>query len=233
KKLEKEGRSRFKMDPKDLYQEILNFTLENKEKMENDVRSLGASCDWSREKFTLDPDIVREVQKTFIQMHKDGLIYRGKRLINWCTKHQTSLSDVETESVEKNDPLYYIKYGPFTVATVRPETIFGDVAIAVNPKDDRYKQYVGQEIEVENPIGRKKLKVVADDFVDMEFGTGAVKVTPAHDPNDYEIAKRHNLELEEVIDQFGKMNEKTGKYQGLKVMEARKQTVADLEAMGL
>lgn len=233
KKLEKEGRSRFGMDRDDLYKEILDFTLENSTNIRNQIKSMGASCDWSREKFTLDEDIVEQVQKTFIKMHEDGLIYRGKRLVNWCTKHQTSLSELETESEEKNDPLYYIKYGPFTVATVRPETIFGDVAIAVNPNDKRYKEFVGQEIEVKSPNGTKKLKVVADDFVDMEFGSGAVKVTPAHDQNDFEIAERHNLPLEEVIDQFGKLNEKTGKYAGMKVLPARETVVADLKEMDL
>ncbi len=233
KKLEKEGRSRFKMEPKELYDEIMAFTLENKKYMENEVKRLGASCDWSRERFTLDPDIVAEVQKTFKKMMDDGLIYRGIRTVNWCTKHQTSLSDVETESVEKKDKLYYIKYGPFVVATVRPETIFGDVAIAVNPEDDRYKQYIGQNIEVQNPNGSLTLEVIGDESVDIEFGTGALKVTPAHDNNDFALAQKHSLQKVVVIDQFGKLNERAGKYAGMKIAEAREKVVEDLQEMGL
>ncbi|MEK7150267.1 MAG: valine--tRNA ligase, partial [Patescibacteria group bacterium] len=233
KKLEKEGRSRFKMDPKELYSEIMDFTQSNKAFMENQLRELGASCDWSREKFTLDADIIETVYKTFKKLSDDGLLYRGKRTINWCTKHQTSLSELETTSEEKTDPLYYIKYGPFTVATVRPETIFGDTAIAVNPHDKRYKEFIGREIEIDSLLGRMKLPVIADEYVDKEFGTGVVKITPAHDPNDFAIGLKYNLKSVEVIDKYGKLNEKTGKYAGLKVDEARKIVVEDLEKAGL
>ena len=233
KKLEKEGRSRFKMDPQELYNEILAFTLENKSIMENQVRKLGASCDWSRERFTLEPEIVQEVQKTFKKMFDDGLVYRRKRPVNWCIKHQTSLSDVETISIERNDPLYYMTYGPFTLATVRPETKFGDTAIAVNPNDERYKDYVGKEIEIDTLIGTAKLTVIADEFVDPSFGTGVVKVTPAHDPHDFEMGLRHNLEAVEVIDQYGKLNERCGKYAGLKIAEARAVISEDLKKAGL
>ena len=233
KKLEKEGRTRFGMDPDALRKEILEFTLHNKQFMEGQMRQLGASCDWSREKFTLDPDIIKTVYATFKQMHDDDLVYRGERSVNWCVKHQTSLSELETISEDRIDPLYYMKYGPFTLATVRPETKFGDTAIAVNPNDARYKEYVGKEIEFEGLIGRVKLKVIADEYVDMEFGTGVVKITPAHDPNDFLVAKRHNLPIVEVIDQYGKLNEKCGKYAGLKVEEARKVIAEDLEKAGL
>jgi len=233
KKLEKEGLSRFGMDPKKLYQDILDFTLENSKNIESQIRSMGSSCDWSREKFTLDTELVKKTQQTFKKMFDDDLIYRGQRSINWCTKHQTSLSDVETESQEKTDKLYYIKYGPFVVATVRPETIFGDVAIAVNPTDERYKEWIGKEIEVQHPENKIKLKIVGDDIVEKEFGTGALKITPAHDANDFTVAERHNLPKIEVIDQYGKLNEKTGKYAGLKILAAREQVVADLAEMGL
>ncbi|MEK7129304.1 MAG: valine--tRNA ligase, partial [Patescibacteria group bacterium] len=233
KELEKEGRSRFKMDPQDLRREIMDFTLENKKFMESQLRQLGASCDWSREKFTLDPDIVKIVYSTFKQLCDDGLAYRGKRIINWCTKHQTSLSELETITEEREDPLYYMKYGPFVLATVRPETKFGDTAIAVHPNDPRYKKYVGKEIEIDSLIGKTTLKVIADEFVDMNFGTGVVKVTPAHDPNDFEIGLRHNLTVVEVIDQYGKLNEKCGKYQGLKIEEARRVIGEDLKKAGL
>ena len=185
------------------------------------------------EKFTLDADIIETVYKTFKKLSDDGLLYRGKRTINWCTKHQTSLSELETTSEEKTDPLYYIKYGPFTVATVRPETIFGDTAIAVNPHDKRYKEFIGREIEIDSLLGRMKLPVIADEYVDKEFGTGVVKITPAHDPNDFAIGLKYNLKSVEVIDKYGKLNEKTGKYAGLKVDEARKLVVEDLEKAGL
>lgn len=233
KKLEKEGRTRFGMDPDALRKEILEFTLHNKQFMEGQMRQLGASCDWSREKFTLDPDIIKTVYGTFKQMHDDGLVYRGERSVNWCVKHQTSLSELETVSEERVDPLYYMKYGPFVLATVRPETKFGDTAIAVNPNDPRYTDYIGKEIEFEGLIGPVKLTVIADEYVDPEFGTGVVKITPAHDPNDFLVAKRHNLSVVEVIDQFGKLNEKCGKYAGLKVEEARKVIGEDLEKAGL
>ena len=233
KKLEKEGRTRFGMDPDQLRKEILDFTLANKSFMEGQLRELGASCDWSREKFTLDADIVKTVYATFEQLYEDGLVYRGSKSINWCTKHQTSLSELETISEERTDPLYYMQYGPFVVATVRPETMFGDTAVAVHPDDARYRQWIGKEIEFEGPIGKMKLPVVADEYVDPEFGTGIVKITPAHDPNDFEVAKRHDLPAIEVIDQFGKLTEKAGKYAGLKVEEARKVVAEDLEKMGI
>lgn len=233
KKLEKEGRSRFKMDRDEFYKETLAFTQENKKFMEGQLRQLGASCDWSRNTFTLDPKIVTTVYDTFKKLYDDGLVYRGVRPVNWSTKYQTSLSDLETKSVERKDPLYYLKYGPFVLATVRPETKFGDTAVAVNPNDARYKEWVGKEIEFESLIGPVKLKVIADEYVDMEFGTGVVKITPAHDPNDFEVAQRHGLPAVEVIDKFGKLTEKCGKYAGLKVMEARRQVAEDLAAKGL
>ncbi len=233
KELEKQGRTRFGMDPDKLRAEILEFTLANKTFMENQLRQLGASCDWSREKFTLDPDIVKTVYKTFEELYREGLAYRGERSVNWCTKHQTSLSELETTAEERTDPLYYMRYGPFTIATVRPETKFGDTALAVNPNDERYKEWVGKEIEFQGLIGPVKLKVIADDYVDPTFGTGVVKITPAHDPNDFDVAQRHNLPTLEVIDQYGKLNSRCGKYEGLSVSEARKKVVADLEKAGL
>lgn len=233
KKLEKEGRSRFDFPADELYQAILTFTKENKQFMEQELRAMGASCDWSRQKFTLDDEIVKTVYDTFRQLFADGLIYRGKRIVNWCTKHQTSLSDLETTSETRTDKLYYLRYGPLVVATVRPETMFGDVAIAVNPTDQRYQQYIGQQISVQTPIGEMSLPVIADQAVEIAFGTGALKITPAHDPNDFDIALRHQLPSKEVIDQHGRLNQLTGKYAGLKVAEARPQVVADLQALGL
>ncbi|PIP58098.1 MAG: valine--tRNA ligase [Candidatus Vogelbacteria bacterium CG22_combo_CG10-13_8_21_14_all_37_9] len=233
KQLEKEGKSRFDFSREELYDAIMKFTLENQNHTENGLRSLGASCDWSREKFTLDPDIIKTVYATFQKLTDDGLVYRGRRIVNWCTKHQTSLSDLETEAETQTDKLYYLQYGPLIVATVRPETMFGDVAIAVNPEDERYQEYIGQTLKVQTPIGTMDLKVIADPVVEKDFGTGALKITPAHDANDYEIAKRHNLDSVEVIDHNGKLNTKTGKYAGLKVAVAREQVVADLKTLGL
>jgi valyl-tRNA synthetase len=241
---EKEGRNRFEIPTEKLFKKIWNFTQKNKVAMENQIRRLGASCDWSRKKFTLDKDIVSKTQDAFIQMHKDGLIYRDKRLVHWCPKHQTGFSDLEIIHEEKSDPLYYIKYGPLVVATVRPETIFGDVAVAVNPKDKRYKNLIGKEIEVDVVIAKLKLKVIADSGVDQDFGTGAVKITPAHDINDFEIWQRHKNEIntpKEVINKYAKMDlarhfgdgEDVKKYEGLKILEARKLIVEDLEKRGL
>lgn len=233
KKLEKEGRSRFNLSREELYAEIMDFVQANKKATENGMRQLGASCDWSREKFTLDPDIIQTVYATFKQMSDDGLVYRGERITNWCTKHQTSLSDLETLSETRKDKLYYMQYGPLVVATVQPETMFGDVAVAVNPDDERYRQYIGQDILAQTPIGELKLKVIADEAVEKDFGTGALKITPAHDANDFEIGLRHNLPSVEVIDRYGKLNEKAGKYAGLKIEAAREAVVRDLAELGL
>ncbi len=236
KKLEKEGRSRFNMQREEFYKEIWDFVQNNKHITENGLRRLGASCDWSRNIFTLDPRIVKIVYATFKQMYEDGLVYRGNRICNWCTKHQTGLSDLETKYEEREDPLYYMKYGPITLATVRPETKFGDTAIAVNPADKRYKKYIGQEIEIKTLLGPKRMRVIADDVVDMAFGTGAVKVTPAHDPADFDIWQRHKNEIPgpiEVIDRRGRLTEAAGPYSGMKVAEARKKVVEDMIREGL
>jgi len=233
KKLEKEGRSRFQIPRAKLYQEMLQFTLENKKIMEEQLKKLGVSCDWSREKFTLDPDIIKVVYQTFEKLKKDGLLYKGKRIVNWCTRHQTSLSDLEVKHEERKDPLYYIKYGPFTLTTVRPETKFGDTALAVHPRDKRYQKFIGKEIEAQGLLGPFKIKVIADESVDPKFGTGVIKVTPAHDPVDFEIGQRHNLEIKQVIDFNGKLTEKTGPYSGLTIKEAREKVVQDLAKMGL
>ncbi|MFI5206045.1 MAG: class I tRNA ligase family protein, partial [Candidatus Paceibacterales bacterium] len=168
KKLEKEGKSRFKMAPEELYKEILAFTLENKKNIESQIKKLGASCDWSREKFTLDDDIVKIVYETFLKLYNDGLVYRGRKIINWCSKHQTSLSDLETIDAEQTDKLYYLKYGPFVIATARPETKFGDKYVVMHPKDKRYAQYKqGQKIKLEWINGPIEATVIKDEAIDM------------------------------------------------------------------
>ena len=162
-------------------------------------------------------------------MYDDELIYRDYRLVNYCTYDGTSFSDLEVLYEEKQNPLYYIKYGPLVLATTRPETKFGDSAIAVNPNDDRYKEYIGKEIEIETVLGKAIIKVIADDFVDPDFGTGVVKITPAHDFNDFEVGKRHDLPMIQVIGFDGIMNEKAGKFAGLFVKQARKEVVEEMK----
>lgn len=233
RELKKQGKSRFNFDRQSLYQEIWKFVEANKELVNNQIRRMGASVDWSRYKFTLDPDVVEMVGNTFEKLAKDGLVYRGNYMVNYCPVCGTTYADIEIDHVERVDPLYYMKYGPFTLATVRPETKFGDTAVAINPRDKRYQEYVGQEIDVEGLNGRFKIKVIADDAVDPEFGTGVIKVTPAHDFNDYEMGKRHTLEIKQVIGLDGKLNDKAGKYAGLKVAEARKVVAEDLQKAGL
>lgn len=233
KKLQAKGKSRFDYSREELYQMIWDHVQRNKSGMVNQLKKLGFSLDWSREKFTLDPDIVKLVYKTFKKMHDEGLIYRAERLVNYCTFDGTAFSDLEVVHEEKPTPLYYIRYGPLILATTRPETKFGDTAVAVHPEDKRYKIYVGKELEIETVLGKTKIKVIADDYVDPEFGTGVVKITPAHDFNDNAVANRHNLPLKQVIGLDGKMNQHTGKYQGLYVKQARKAVVEDMQKKGL
>ncbi len=233
KLLKEENKSRYSLGREEFFKRCYDFAISNKSAMENQMRGLGSSCDWSREKFTLDPQISKQVFETFVKMHKEGLIYRGYRIVNWCPRCRSTLADVELEWQERTDPLYYIKYGPFVLATVRPETKFGDTALAVHPKDKRYTKYVGQEIEIEGLSGKFELKVITDAAVDMNFGTGVIKVTPGHDALDWEIGQRHKLEVKSVIDFDGKLTSIAGPYAGLKVAEARKKVAKDLQNRGL
>ena len=232
KYLKKQGKSRYDYKRDELYKMIWKYVAENKSTIKNQLKRLGFALDWSREKFTMDPEIVKIVYKTFKDLFDQGLIYRANKLINYCTNCGTSFSDLEVVYIERTDSLYYMKYGPFTLATTRPETKFGDTAVAVHPDDKHYQKWIGKEIEVEGLIGKFKVIVVGDKAVDPKFGTGAVKVTPAHDFNDYEIAKRHDLPMKQVIGFDGKLNSLAGKYQGLRVFSARQQIVADLQAKG-
>ena len=233
KRLKDQGKSRLDFDRDALYKMIDEYVNEHRGGIENQLRSLGFSLDWSREKYTLDPDIVKLVYKTFKKMHDDGLVYRDYKLVNYCTFDGTSFSDLEVVHEERISPLYYIKYGPLVLATTRPETKFGDTAVAVHPNDNRYKKYVGQELEIETVLGKAKIKVVADESVDPAFGTGVVKITPAHDFNDFETGKRHSLPLKQVIGFDGKMNDKAGKFAGLYIKQARKAVVEAMREKGL
>lgn len=233
RELAKENKTRFDLGKEEFYKQALQFTIDNKHTVLEQMRSLGFSADWQKLKFTLDDDIIEIVYDTFKKLNEDGLIYRGNRIVNWCPHCHSGFADIEIKYRTQIDPLYYIKYGPFVLATVRPETKFGDTAIAVHPKDERYLKYVGKEIEADGLLGKFKLKVIADDFVDPEFGTGVVKVTPAHDPNDWEMGLRHNLEVKQVIGTDGKLTEIAGKYAGMSVDEAREQVASDLEQAGL
>ncbi len=232
KRLREKGKSRFDFDRETLFEMISEYVEENRGVAKRQMKKLGFSLDWTREKFTLKPEVLKTVLNTFKKLHEDGLIYRGERIVNYCTHCGTAFSNLEIDYVERKDPLYYMKYGPFTLATTRPETKFGDTAVAVHPDDPRYKEWVGKEFTYESLIGPRKMRVVADELVDPEFGTGAVKVTPAHDPTDFEIAKKHDLPVIKVINTEGKLTEKAGRFAGLTVKEARKKVTEELEEKG-
>ncbi|MBI5358177.1 valine--tRNA ligase [Candidatus Amesbacteria bacterium] len=236
KKLVKQGKSRFDFDRDTLYKMIWDYVQENSSTTVDQMKRLGASSDWKKFKFTLDSDIVDQVTETFINLYQDGLVYRDKKLVNYCTKCGTSYSELEVNHVEETTKLYFIKYGPFVLATTRPETKFADTAVAVHPSDKRYIKYIGQEIEVDGLLGKFKLNVIADEYVDPKFGTGVVKITPFHDFNDYEVWQRHKNEIPEpkqVIGFDGKLTEIAGKYSGLKIKAARELIEKDLQTTGL
>ncbi|MBL8029626.1 MAG: valine--tRNA ligase [Candidatus Doudnabacteria bacterium] len=234
KKLDKEGRSRFSMTREDFYKEVWEFVQGNKHITENSLKRLGASCDWDRNMFTLDPEIIKVVYGTFEKMYNDGLIYKSGRICNWCPKHQTGLADLETKYEERQEPFYYFKYGPFTIGTSRPETKFGDKYVVMHPEDKRYKQYKhGDKLELEWINGPVTATVIKDEAVDMEFGTGVMTITPAHDPIDFEIAQRHKLDSETVIDKRGKLLPIAGEFAGLKILDARPKIVDKLKEKGL
>lgn len=233
KQLEKEGKSRFDFSRDELYKQTWDFVAKHRGGMEQQLRSLGASADWSKQTFTLDPNVVATAYRTFEKMWNEELIYRGQRLVNYCTKHQTSFADIEIEYKDAKTPLYYLQYGPFELATTRPETKFGDTAVAVHPDDERYKKYINSDLEIEGVNGFFTVKVVADEMVDRSFGTGVVKITPAHDFNDWEVAQRHDLPAIEVIDKQGRMTKKAGRFAGMTVIEARKAVVAALKDKGM
>ncbi|MDQ0188299.1 valine--tRNA ligase [Alicyclobacillus cycloheptanicus] len=202
----------------------------------NQIRALGASCDWSRERFTMDEGLSRAVREVFVRLYEKGLIYRGNRIINWCPRCETALSDIEVEHIEQDAKLYHVAYptvdgdGAIVIATTRPETMFADVAVAVHPADDRYKHLVGKQVRL--PLTDRTIPIIADEYVDPDFGTGCLKITPAHDPNDFEVGERHGLAKLQCINADGRLNEVAGKYQGLTRGAAREQVAADLAASG-
>ncbi|MEG6523143.1 valine--tRNA ligase [Desulfotomaculum sp. 1211_IL3151] len=235
--LAKEGQSKYDLGREKFLKRVWDWKEQYGNRITSQLRHLGASCDWDRERFTMDEGCSKAVLEVFVRLFEQGLIYRDYYITNWCSHCQTTISDIEVEHQDKHGQLYYIKYPSkenaaeyILVATTRPETMLGDVAVAVNPEDDRYLHLVGKTLVL--PIMGRELPVIADAYCDPTFGTGAVKMTPAHDPNDFEIGRRHGLPEIIVIDKHGKMNEQAGKYQGLDRFECRKQIVRDLEAMG-
>lgn len=237
RELTKQGKSRFDFSRDQLYSQVWNFVQEKRGNMELQLRALGVSASWKHLTFTLDDKVINTVYDTFKKMWDDNLVYRGERIVNYCTKHQTSFADIEVEHKNEKGKLWKIAYptldkiGEIIVATTRPETMLGDVAVAVHPDDERYKKLVGTRILL--PIVDKEIPIIADEYVDMSYGTGAVKITPAHDPNDFEIAKRHDLPLESIISPEGKMINVPAQFLGLTPVEARARVLEALEALEL
>ena len=241
-KLKKEGKSRFDFDRDTFYNDVLAFVEENSDTAINQLKLLGMSADWDRNTFMLDPKVIDTVYDTFIKMYNEGLVYREGYMVNYSTFYGTTFSDLETDYKDSVSPLYYVKYpirvAPskkgqplyLTVATVRPETIYADVAIAVNPKDKRYKDFVGKNVI--NPLTNEKIPVIEDEYVDIEFGTGCLKITPGHDFNDYKIGKKHKLKVISLINLDGRMNENANEVSGLFPSAARKKVVEILKEKG-
>lgn len=235
--LEKEGKSRFDFSREQLYSQVWNFVDQQRGNMELQLRALGLSASWDNLVFTLDKKVIDTVNSTFKKMWEDGLIYRGERIVNYSTKYHTSYADIEVDHKLEKGTLWQIAYpmldkiGEIIVSTTRPETLFGDTAVAVHPDDERYKDLIGTRVML--PLTDKEIPIIADEYVDMNFGTGAVKITPAHDPNDFEMGKRHNLERVQVIDFDGTMINVPEQFIGLDVEAARKRTLAALTAQEL
>ena len=233
RQLEKEGKTKEDLGREAFIARVWQWKEESGGTIIRQLKRLGASCDWVRERFTMDAGLSAAVREVFVRLWEEGLIYQGDYIVNWCPRCQTVLSDLEVEREEQDAEFVYIKYGPLTLGTVRPETKLGDTAVAVHPKDRRYRKYVGKTLEVPSVEGTVTLQVVADEAVDPKFGTGVIKVTPGHDPTDFEIGKRHNLPVRSVIGFDGKMTERAGKYAGLDRFETRKRIVEDMKTLSL
>ena len=237
RKLAEEGTSREELGREKFVERVWKWREEYGGIIINQLKRLGASCDWDRERFTMDEGLSAAVREVFVSLYENGLIYRGTRIINWCPRCHTALADIEVEHEDVGGHLYYIRYllaegeGYLTVATTRPETLLGDTAVAVNPSDHRFGDYIGREVIL--PVLKRRIPVIGDEYVDTEFGTGALKITPAHDPNDFEIGLKHDLPVVKCIDDFGLMNEEAGPYEGQDRFECRKNILADLEQEGL
>jgi valyl-tRNA synthetase len=233
--LEKEGHTRFEYSRDELYAKVWDFVAMQRGNMELQLRALGASCAWNDLTFTLDENVVNRVYDTFEKMWKDGMIYRGEKLVNFCPKHQTAFADIEVEHKDEKGHLWDIAYqydgGEIIVSTTRPETLFGDTAVAVNPNDTRYTEIVGKTVRL--PLTGREIPVIADEHADPEFGTGAVKITPAHDFDDFEVGERHNLPRIQVISEDGHMINVPEKYAGMAKEDCRKVVLEDLKALGL
>ena len=231
-----EGLSRYDLGREKFLERVWDWKHKYGNRIVEQQKKLGSSCDWERARFTMDEGCSKAVREVFVSLYEKGLIYKGSRIINWCPNCVTALSDAEVEYVDKPGHLWHIRYpladgsGEVVVATTRPETMLGDTGVCVNPNDERYKDIVGKKVIL--PLVNKEIPVVADDYAEMEFGTGCVKMTPAHDPNDFEVGLRHNLEIIRVLDDNGKVNELGGKYFGMDRYDARKAIVADLEEQG-
>ncbi|OGO89594.1 MAG: valine--tRNA ligase [Clostridiales bacterium GWE2_32_10] len=236
-KLLKEGIKKSDITRERFLDEAWDWTRKYGGTIVSQIKKLGASCDWDRERFTLDEGLSRAVEEIFIRLYEKGYIYKGERIVNWCPHCKTTISDAEVEHEEMQGKFYHIKYmiegtdKYLDVATTRPETLFGDTAVAVNSKDERYKEYIGKNVIL--PVINKKIPIIADEHADMEFGTGVVKITPGHDPNDFEVGQRNNLPIVIVINDDGTMNEKADKYEGMDRYECRKILLKDLEKSGL
>ena len=235
--MRKEGLTKKGIGREAFLERAWNWKKEYGGRIVHQQRKMGVSCDWSRERFTMDEGCSKAVREVFVRLYEKGLIYRGQRMINWCPACRSALSDAEVEYKEQASHLWHIRYpgadggDGVVVATTRPETMLGDTGVAVNPADERYTDLVGKKVVL--PIMNREIPVVADDYVEMEFGTGAVKMTPAHDPNDFEVAQRHNLEIITVTNDDGTMNENAGKYAGMGPLECRRAVVEELERLGL
>ncbi len=233
KKLKAQGIDRHQIGRKKFLREVDKFTQESKIIIKKQLQKMGSSLDWSRERYTMDSGSTKAVQQVFIKMYNDGLIYRGKRVVIWCPHCQSTLADDEVEYIEQKTPFYYFRYGPVIIGTARPETKFSDKVIVVHPQDKRYKNIVGKEFEIEWIQGKIKAKVIADISADMEMGTGAMTITPAHSFVDFELAQKYNLKVEEIINKAGRMTSAAGKLEGAPVKEAREKVVEILKKKGL
>lgn len=233
KELAKKGLSRHSLGREKFLQEVKKFVEKSQNVIRQQIRKVGSSCDWTRERYTLDDTLTNAVSEIFVRMYKDGLIYKGDRIVNWCPRCGSTLADDEVDYKDSNGKLYWIKYGPFTLATTRPETKLGDTAVAVHPDDKRYKHMVGKKYKIPGVLGEFEIIVVADKAVDPLFGSGAVKVTPSHSFADFEIAQKHGIHGKKVINEEGRMMENCGKYAGMTTMECREAILKDMEKMGI